>query len=455
MFFSNYFRYVYLPYEFICTIQWEYDKAFTIFVTVTSLVTPLIVTVVCYSSILRVARRQARDKPPIKVGSFSLSEHAHSAIPDVRVSEATIPDLSEAILPDVSKTSIPDVSEATIPDVSKTTILDESEATIPDASKTTIPDVSEVTIADVNITTIPDVSEVTIPDVSKTTIPDVSEVTIADVNIATIPDVSEATIPDVSKTTIRDESEATIPDASKTTIPDVSEVTIAVSKATIPDVRKADVVDGKIEEESKKPGKVVCGNENGAFIADSQSNKLKGSLSREESKSTVVKLAEYNNPTKQGPSRIVKMFDQETERDANHCREVAGNSETVKERKEQNSVGPSGGKKMFHINPFVIVVAPRNTKASDKHSASPKNNSLGRVGKSRVSPAAVISSAANPWIEENPERKELMVILQKDETAESRKEFVSQIRSAVRRRGWMAERRTDDGRDKRSVKDFL
>ena len=424
MFFStDYFRYVYLPYEFICTIQWEYDKAFTIFVTVTSLVTPLIVTVVCYSSILRVARRQARDKPPIKVGSFSLSEHAHSAIPDVRVSEATIPDLSEAILPDVSKTSIPDVSEATIPDVSKTTILDESEATIPDASKTTIPDVSEVTIADVNITT--------------------------------IPDVSEATIPDVSKTTIRDESEATIPDASKTTIPDVSEVTIAVSKATIPDVRKADVVDGKIEEESKKPGKVVCGNENGAFIADSQSNKLKGSLSREESKSTVVKLAEYNNPTKQGPSRIVKMFDQETERDANHCREVAGNSETVKERKEQNSVGRSGGKKMFHINPFVIVVAPRNTKASDKHSASPKNNSLGRVGKSRVSPAAVISSAANPWIEENPERKELMVILQKDETAESRKEFVSQIRSAVRRRGWMAERRTDDGRDKRSVKDFL
>ena len=417
MFFSNYFRYVYLPYEFICTIQWEYDKAFTIFVTVTSLVTPLIVTVVCYSSVLRVARRQARDKPPIKVGSFSVSEHAHSAIPDVRVSKATIPDVSEATIPDVSK------------------------ATIPDVSKTTIPDVSEASIL----------------DVSKTTIPDVSEVTIAD-----------------------------------------------VSKAAIPEVSKTEVVDGKIEEESKKPGSVGCGNENDAFIEDSQSKKLKGSLSWEESKSAVVKLAEYNNPTKQGPSRIVKIFDQEIVRDPNHRRHVVGYPETVKERKEQNSVGPSGGNKMSHIDPFVIVVAPGHTKASDKHSADPDINSLGRIGKSRVSPAAiaspainpwiqenpqreelmtiqekdrgsagpnnnslgrigksrvnstsVVSSAINPWIEENPQRKELMVIQEKDEKTESRKDFVSQIRSAARRRRWMAERRTEDGRHLRSVRDSL
>ena len=376
MFFSNYFRYAYLPYEFICTIQWEYDKAFTIFITVTSLVTPLIVTVVCYSSVLRVARRQARDKPPIKVGIFSVSEHAHSAIADVRVGEATIPD------------------------VSKTTILDISEVAIPDVSKTTIPDVSK--------TTIPDVSEASILDLSKTTILDVSQLTIGN-----------------------------------------------ESKATIPDVSKADVVDGKIEEESKKPGKVVCGNENGAFIADSQRNKLKASLPLEESKSTVVRLAEYNNPTKQGPSRIVKIFDQEIERDPNHRRHVAGNPENVetgKEREEHISVGPSGGNKMSHINPFVIAVAPGNTKTFDKHSADPNVNSSGRIGKSRVSPAAVVSSAINPCIEVNTQREELMVIQEKDEKTDSRKDFASQIRSAARRRGWMAERRTEEGRHLRSVR---
>ena len=326
MLFSNYFRYAYLPYEFICTVQWEYDKAFTIFLTVTCFVTPLIVTVLCYSSILRVARRQARDKPPIKVGSFNASERAHSAIPDVKISEATIPDVSEATTADISKAAIPDVS-------------------------------------------------------------------------------------------------------------------------------KAEVVDGRIEEESKKPGKVVRGKENGAFIADSQS-KVKASLPREESKSSVVELAEYNNLTKQGSSRVVKIFDQE--REPNHRRHVAGNPEnveTVKERKEENSVGPSGGNKMFHINPFVIVVAPGSTKTSDKHSAHPSINSSGRIGKSRVRPAAVVSSAINPWIEENPQREELVVDQEKDEKTGSRKDFVSQIRSAARRRGWMAERRTEDGQHKRLVGD--
>ena len=260
--------------------------------------TPLIVTVVCYSSVLRVARRQARDKLPIKVGSFSALEHAHSAIPDV-------------------------------------------------------------------------------------------------------------------------------------------------GKATIPDVSKAEVVDGKIEEESKKSRKVVCGKENGAFIMCSQSNNVKASLPWGGSNSTVVRLAEHNSSTKQGPSRIVKIFDKE--RDPDHPRHVAGNPvnvETGKERKEQNSVSPSGGNKMSHINPFVIVVAPRNTKISDKHSADPHF----KIGKSRVSPAAVVSSAINPCVEENPQREELMIIQEEDEKKDSRKDFVSQVRSAARRRGWMAERRTEDGR---------
>ena len=289
-----------MPYEFICTVQWEYDKAFTIFLSVTCFVTPLIVTVVCYSSVLRVARHQARVKPPVKVGSFSASKNVYSSIPDV-------------------------------------------------------------------------------------------------------------------------------------------------SKVTIPEVSKAEVVDGKAVEESKKPGKVVCGKENGTFIADSQSNKVKASLPRGESKSTVVKLAEHNNSTRQTPSRIVKTFDQE--RDPEHRRHVAGNPEnfeTGKERKETNSASPSGANKMPHINPFVIVVAPVN-----KHSADPNINSLGRVGKSRVCPAAVTSSAVNPCIEENPQREELMVIQEQDEKTDSRKYFVSQIRSTARKRGWMAERRTEDRRQKR------
>lgn len=104
---------------------------------------------------------------------------------------------------------------------------------------------------------------------------------------------------------------------------------------------------------------------------------------------------------------------------------------------------------MSHINPFVIVVAPGNTKTSDKHSADPNINCSGRIGKSRVSPAAVVSSAINPWIEENPQSEELMTTQEKDEKKDSRKDFVSQIRSAARRRGWMAERRTEDRRHKR------
>ena len=303
MLFFNNFRYAYLSYEFICTVQWEYDKAFSIFLSVTCFVTPLIVTVVCYSSILRVARRQARDKLPVKVGTFSFSEHAHSTIPDV-------------------------------------------------------------------------------------------------------------------------------------------------SKVTIPDVSKSKVVDGKIEEESKKPGKVVCGKENRAFLADSESNKVKAYLLQGESESTVVKLAEHNNSAVQGPSRIVKMLDQ----DPDHRRHVAGSPENVvtgKDRKNQNSASPSDENKMSHLNPFVIVVTPRNTKTPANHSADPNINPSGRIGKSRVIPAVVVSSATNLWIEENPQREDLMVDQEKDKKTVSRKDFVSQIRSAARKRRWMAERRTQDKRTKR------
>lgn len=289
MFLSNYFRYVYLPYEFICTVQWEYDKVFTVFISVTSFVIPLIVTVVCYLSISRVAQRQARDKPPVNIGSFGATVYDHTIIPDVS---------------------------------------------------------------------------------------------------------------------------------------------------------KAEVVDEK--------GQVLCGKENCGFMADSESNKVKASFSQGESESTAVNSAEHNNSAVQGHSRIVKIFDQE--RDPDHRTHLAGKPENVvtgKERKEQNSVRPSVGRPRCHVNPFVIVVASGTTETSAKHSADPNIYSSARIGKSRVSPAAAVSSVRNSWIEENPQREELVVIQERDEQTDSRKGFVSQKWSTAQKRGWMAERRTEDRRHTR------
>lgn len=60
-----------MPYEFICTVQWESDKSYTIFLSATSFVTPVIVVVLCYSSVLKTARRKAREEPRVTVGRFS------------------------------------------------------------------------------------------------------------------------------------------------------------------------------------------------------------------------------------------------------------------------------------------------------------------------------------------------------------------------------------------------
>jgi len=60
-----------LSYEFICTVQWEHDKAYTIFVWSLCFVGPLIVTVACYSSVMKVARQQAREKPLTTVARLS------------------------------------------------------------------------------------------------------------------------------------------------------------------------------------------------------------------------------------------------------------------------------------------------------------------------------------------------------------------------------------------------
>ena len=67
-----------MSYEYICTVQWEYDKPYTIFLCVTCFVTPLIVTVVCYASVMKVACHQAHEKPPTMVGEIE-AEHSFMA----------------------------------------------------------------------------------------------------------------------------------------------------------------------------------------------------------------------------------------------------------------------------------------------------------------------------------------------------------------------------------------
>ena len=74
----QHFRYVYLSYEFICTVQWEYNKPYTIFLCVTCFVTPLIVTVMCYASVMKVACHQARERPTTTVGEIE-AEHSYMA----------------------------------------------------------------------------------------------------------------------------------------------------------------------------------------------------------------------------------------------------------------------------------------------------------------------------------------------------------------------------------------
>ncbi|KAL9965698.1 hypothetical protein ACROYT_G029536 [Oculina patagonica] len=316
-------RYAYLPYEFICTVQWEYDKPYTIFATVTCFVTPLIVTVVCYAGVMKVACHQSRERPPITVGRFSVSEPDHS---------------------------------------------------------------------------------------------------------------------------------------------------------TIPDVNKSEVADGEKEKKGKNPGKIVCGKENRAFIEDSESHRdkieVREAPSRQgKSESTVAKLTEHNNSAMQGPSRVVKIFDQKT--DPAHCDFVPGipgtsktvqeqafhmHAERMNERKGKTSVNPSGSIRTIHLDPVVIVLSPENSKifsGKGKQPAGASINSSGLIGKSRVSPVAVVPPLINRWTEEMPQRMELKVIREEDEKKDSKKCFTSRIRSArlpghlARMRSWMSERRTEDGRQRR------
>lgn len=59
-----------MPYEFICTVQWEYDRSFTIAVWSSCFLAPVLVTVVCYSSIGRVAFKHAQERQTTLIGSL-------------------------------------------------------------------------------------------------------------------------------------------------------------------------------------------------------------------------------------------------------------------------------------------------------------------------------------------------------------------------------------------------
>ena len=77
-----------MSYEFICTVQWEHNKAYTVFLSVTCFALPLIVTIVSYASVMKVACHQAHETLPITVGeidvALQVTPHYSPSIPDVR-----------------------------------------------------------------------------------------------------------------------------------------------------------------------------------------------------------------------------------------------------------------------------------------------------------------------------------------------------------------------------------
>lgn len=83
-----------MSYEFICTVQWEHNKAYTIFLSVTCFALPLIVTIVSYASVMKVACHQAHETLPITVGeievALQVTPHCSPSIPDVKTTTKPI-----------------------------------------------------------------------------------------------------------------------------------------------------------------------------------------------------------------------------------------------------------------------------------------------------------------------------------------------------------------------------
>ncbi|KAL9965699.1 hypothetical protein ACROYT_G029537 [Oculina patagonica] len=242
----------------------------------------------------------------------------------------------------------------------------------------------------------------------------------------------------------------------------------------IPDESNAEVADGKKEKKGKNPGKIVFGKENRPFIADSESHRdkfesRKASSSQGKSEPTVAKLTEDNNSAIQGPSKVVKIFDQKP--DPAHLVHLPGNpgtsgtgqdktshmhTERINKRKGKTSVSPSGSTGMSHLNPVVIVTSPEKSKVSSgkgKHPAGASINPLVGIGKSRVSPtdslAPAVSPVINCWTEEIPPRRELEVIKEEEEPSPAQKRTRRLPGNLARMREWMSERRTEDGGQRR------
>ena len=83
-----------MSYEFICTVEWEYNKAYTIFLSVTCFALPLIVTIVSYASVMKVACHQAHETLPVTVGeievALQVTPHYSPSILDVRATRKPI-----------------------------------------------------------------------------------------------------------------------------------------------------------------------------------------------------------------------------------------------------------------------------------------------------------------------------------------------------------------------------
>ena len=251
---------------------------------------------------------------------------------------------------------------------------------------------------------------------------------------------------------------------------------------TVGRLSESDAVTGrsKAEEENEKncenPGKNVCGKESHAFVADSKNRKDKSAFEesyfrQEKSESIPVITEEHHDAAVQGPSRALKTpgstkTSTETRTDKASLSSAGALRRNGRMGKSPASFSPSGTIGMTVLKPVNYVVAKGNSKMAGKgkHPAGASVTPSGRIGKSRVSPASVVSPVINNWTEEISQRKELMVIPEiRDDKKGLRKCSISQtIMSTVklpehlaRVRGWMAERKTEDGRQRRQVLNHL
>ena len=74
-------RYAYLPYEFICTVQWDHDLPFTFAITSLCFGVPAVFVSVCYFRVMLTARRHAQADRIVTLGRISTS-HQNGPTPN-------------------------------------------------------------------------------------------------------------------------------------------------------------------------------------------------------------------------------------------------------------------------------------------------------------------------------------------------------------------------------------